>query len=231
MFRLFLLISFLSALCLCNRQTCAYKTKDGWIDLSPLNHRDLVFTKPFEQDTVYFRPCGPTSYTCGTYKNAAVCEKDNNGNHHSLGIYTSASWKYDEGIDGITIVYKDGDVGCGGVVRSSTVMCLCNKKEVGKIDNLYEPLLQPCTYELLIESKYCCISRTGVWFKVSVLVMISMLVLYLGGGYLFLTIVKKEKGLAAIPNIEFWQSIGADISRLWSSIASKTFRRQQYTQV
>ncbi|KAL0249615.1 hypothetical protein GEMRC1_004845 [Eukaryota sp. GEM-RC1] len=230
MFKSVFLLAVLAVVVSC--KSCSFEVNDKFYDLSSLNKNDLVWDKPYSQTQWFFRACSPVSEKCGSYKNAALCEKDDNGNHHSGGGYDKATAKAlpEKDKSGLAITYKDGDVGCGGVARSTTVMCFCDASKEGEIEDMNE--YPPCTYEMAVYSKHCCeTSKPSSIFPKILLGTVIVVILYFVGGFLFMFFVKKERGAAAIPNVQLWQSVGSSISGFFSFVAAKTFKRSQYTQV
>ncbi|KAL0218900.1 hypothetical protein P9112_004553 [Eukaryota sp. TZLM1-RC] len=211
--------------------SCSFETDKGYYDLSSLNDNELRWEKPFTDTVWYYRPCSPTKMKCGAYKNAALCEKDDNGNFHSGGTFDSRKESsLDSDKDGLEISYRHGDVGCGGIARSSTVRCICDASQEGVLEDVEE--IADCTYLFNVVSKACCAVPKPVGSgKTIFIVIIVVLIIYFLGGFLFMTFVKKESGVNAIPNAAFWGAVGAGISKMFTFIASKTFRRSQYTQV
>ncbi|KAL0242380.1 hypothetical protein GEMRC1_004943 [Eukaryota sp. GEM-RC1] len=148
------LLAVLAVVASCNTP-CSFVVDGNSYDLSPLNKRDLVWKQPYSQTQWFLRVCSPVS-NCGSSKNAAICEEDDNRNHHSGGRFDKATAKPldEKEQDGLSIIYTDGDVGCGDVTRSTTVQCFCDESEEGQIRDVSE--YPPCTMKMVVNSKHCC---------------------------------------------------------------------------
>ncbi|KAL0218282.1 hypothetical protein RCL1_009130 [Eukaryota sp. TZLM3-RCL] len=204
---------------------CSFSDKSGKFDLSALDKTDLEWAKPYTSTVFHYRPCSPLSYKCGNFLNAALCEKDNNGNHHSLGSLDETTFASMDAKKGLTLTHRGGQLGCGTVQRSTKVECLCNKAAEGKIVEVVEHNDQgkPCTYTMYMESKYCCGKSSRGFFGTFFLVLLWVILLaaaYVGGASGFLYFVKGMRGTDAVAHYP-------QFKMAYDSI----FQRQQYTAV
>ncbi|KAL0219449.1 hypothetical protein P9112_005102 [Eukaryota sp. TZLM1-RC] len=123
--------------------------------LHDLNDNELSWANPFSDTEWFYRPCSSTQFKCGPHQNVALCQRDDNVNLHSAGTYDSRKESIlDSSKDGLVISYSDGDIGCGGITRSSTVHCLCDVNELGILEDVVE--VSACTFKFVLKSKDCC---------------------------------------------------------------------------
>ncbi|KAL0238230.1 hypothetical protein GEMRC1_012703 [Eukaryota sp. GEM-RC1] len=213
-----------------SKSTCSFEVNGKFYDLSLLGKNDLVWNKPYSHTQWYFRVCSPVLETCGSHNKAALCEKDDNGNHHSGGRYNTrtASSLPEQDTDGISITYKEGDIGCGGVARSTTVACFCDDSTEGVIEDMNE--YPPCTYKMTVYSEHCCATTAKPMSASSPMiipVLVIIIIIYFVGGFLYMFFVKKQLGTDAVPNVELWQFVGSLISSFFSTVAAKNLKTIQ----
>ncbi|KAK3589043.1 hypothetical protein CHS0354_007992 [Potamilus streckersoni] len=95
------------------------------------------------------------------------------------------------------------------LIRTSFFTLICNESLEGQLTALGERGIQ-AIYDFELRSKYACIKggTTGVSISIGtvlVIVFVSLVFLYIVGGILFQTFVRKATGKERFPNYDMWR--------------------------
>ncbi|XP_066302914.1 cation-dependent mannose-6-phosphate receptor-like [Branchiostoma lanceolatum] len=191
--------------------SCSCRLPTGVIDLSPLGsgnplYKDLKATQ-FPDDFLYsWNPCKPFTGE-GSCTDVAVCQKSTDGQTtYSLGSQDSAAFAGDNTT--VTLGYT----GPAPDNRQSVIALTCTSGAT-QFTVLGEDT-SASVYKFELKSPCACPGSSGScgssgisggWIFVIILVVV--LVVYLVGGVLFMSLVKKASGAERIPNVEFWKDL------------------------
>ncbi|KAL3831857.1 hypothetical protein ACJMK2_023554 [Sinanodonta woodiana] len=217
---LFLISSlFRSAVGTCSKTgPCSCQTEDGGkLDLSPISKNDGTpqFVDIPDQrgfDHFSWNPCTP--FTEGTAFDVMVVQVRNGVPqrfYYNLGTLDSAS--FSESSKGVILQYS-ADAVMENTLRTSYFTLICDESLEGQLTALGERGTQ-AIYDFELRSKYACIKGVpggGTQISVSisigtvlVIVFLSLVFIYLVGGILFQTFVRKATGKDRVPNYEMWR--------------------------
>jgi len=174
----------------------------------------------FLYDTVAFFP------NCSAANNCSVCQIDGNGNSHNAGQGDPAHASFGDLVanpsQGLTLNYTMGDM-CNRAQapRNTTITIYCNPRYTTPVigANNVESGVETnnsCQYAVAVNaSAGCPVAVPGppngknIPIKLSAgsaifIVLIVVMVLYCGGGFMYNSQVKGRRGWEAMPNSPFW---------------------------
>ncbi|OWF50466.1 uncharacterized protein LOC110450385 [Mizuhopecten yessoensis] len=193
--------------------SCACTTDSGFkIDLTPLGNTD---TTPRFQDIpdskgktdVYsWNPC--QEFTEGTCVNEAACKVTPSGmitQYLGIGTQDSATFLYDDK-GRLTIQYTTGNA-------TTAVNIICSEDDTGSVTayGLDQEGGQK-EYHFELKTAYACPPKHPTAVSIGTYLCIGcgvFLIVYIVGGVLFQSFVRKETGKLRIPNLNFWTAMPA----------------------
>ncbi|XP_048755001.2 cation-dependent mannose-6-phosphate receptor-like [Ostrea edulis] len=191
---------------------CSCKMDSGFVvDLSSVSNNDNTpyfkdVLKPGSNNEMYsFNPCSGFTEGTGSCSDVALCKISVTGpleQYISLGSQSTATFSVNG--DVIDLHYTDGSSGSTSVVHIS-----CDDGTLGSM----EPKgTTGGPNEINLSTKLACETNTKLSGGTIILIgFVSIIFLYIVVGVVVQRLVRKQRGVQAIPNYVFWSSVTGNI--------------------
>ncbi|XP_071108535.1 cation-dependent mannose-6-phosphate receptor-like [Haliotis cracherodii] len=196
---------------------CSCKNSKGTIDLKALGKNDGKAAYPDNPDGTgqwyySYNPCNDFSEGSGGCDKVAACQTDQVGSYFSLGDQKSAKFQ-DDPTNGLQLVYS----ATTDTSRTSYVTLKCDEStESFTVEGENPP--GSAKYYFTLTSKHCCPQagpgpgpgpdNTGgeglSGGSIVVIIFFGVAFLYILGGLMFQTFVRKASGREMVPNFGLW---------------------------
>ncbi|KAL3831858.1 hypothetical protein ACJMK2_023555 [Sinanodonta woodiana] len=190
---------------------CSCQTEDGGkLDLHPISKTDgtpqfLDIDDPSGQDQFSWNPCKP--FNEGTAIDVMVVQSRfgvPRRFYYNLGTEDSANFLDTDA--GLVLQYS-ADALKENTLRTSIFKLICDQSQEGTLTALGERG-QQAIYDFELRSKYACIQGGSSSISAGTVLCIVFFVLvfvYIVGGILFQTFVRKATGKERFPNYDMWR--------------------------
>lgn len=220
--------------------SCKCKLDDGTvIDLSPIGSKtgEPKFKNVPDAgagDVWSYNPCH--SFTENSCSDVASCQI-RNGAGFNAGTQDSAVFKFDEQ-NGMALVYS---ATTEGVLRTTYVYLQCEQNEDGALNVLGE-ITPDGNYYMYLSSKYACPTEDGSSAgpgsssglsggSILLIIVIVFIFVYLVGGMVFQTVLRKAEGKERVPNVAFWSALPSLIKEGFQFTYKSVKQRAGYSSI